>query len=92
MERTSPSQELRERTLADLDAEFGIVQRDHFHGGDDLPGLLDLSGDDEQKVGLLHQVLHVLLRLDHDQLFHTYRQGQSAPALLPMTPKIMILF
>lgn len=47
--------------VSDLDAELGIVQGDHLHGGDDLSGLLDLPSDDEMKVGLFHQVLHVLL-------------------------------
>lgn len=47
--------------MSDLDGELGVVQGDHLHGGDDLPGLLDLPGDDEMKVGLFHQALHVLL-------------------------------
>lgn len=84
--------EPNERTIADLDAEFGIVQSDHFHGGDDLPGLLDLSGDDKMKVGLFHQVLHVLLRLNHDRLFHTCKQDKSTTVLLTIMNRIRILF
>lgn len=64
-------QTLEPRQISDLDAELGIVQGDYFHGSDDLSGLLDLSGDDEVKVGLFHQVPHVPLGLHHHRLLHT---------------------
>lgn len=59
--------------MSDHDAEFGIVQGDHFHGGDDLAGLLHLPSNNKVEVGLFHQILHVVLRLDHHQLLHTWR-------------------
>lgn len=79
MKNTKAGKEMRgERTSADLEAEFGAVQMDHFHGGDDPPGLPDLPGDDEVQVGLFHQVLHVPLRLHLDRLFHAYETNNKS--------------
>lgn len=47
--------------ISDRDCEFGIVQGDDFHGGDDLAGLLDLSSSNEMEVGLFNKMLHVAL-------------------------------
>lgn len=44
-----------------LNGEFGIVQSDNFHGGDDLASLLDFPCNDEVEIGLLHQLVHVAL-------------------------------
>lgn len=40
--------------MSDLDGEFGIVQGDDFHGGDNLAGLLDLPSGNKIEVGLFH--------------------------------------
>lgn len=54
-----------------LNGEFGSVQGDHFHGGDDTAGFFDLPSDYEVKVGLFHQVVKIVPRLNRHQLLHT---------------------
>lgn len=49
------------KSITDHDVEFGSVQGDDFHGGDDLAGLLDLPSSNKVEVGLFHQMLHVVL-------------------------------